>query len=151
MKLSEFKKQLETLTEINFVLPNGTQVPAHFHITEVGQIKKQFIDCGGTVRSENTIGLQLWQSVDLWHRLEPQKLHNIIELSEQKLGIGDHEIEIEYQADTIGKYSVEFNNGVFQLTATHTACLASDACGIPVVEKIKEAVTTCCTPGGGCC
>lgn len=51
MKLSEFKKQLSTVTELNFVLPNGTIVPQHFHVTEVGQVTKNFIDCGGTVRN----------------------------------------------------------------------------------------------------
>jgi hypothetical protein len=48
MKLSEFKKQLSTVTDLNFVLPNGV-VPQHFHVTEVGQITKNFIDCGGTL------------------------------------------------------------------------------------------------------
>jgi len=52
MKLSDFKKQLSTITDINFVLQNGTVVPKHFHVTEVGQVTKRFIDCGGTVRNE---------------------------------------------------------------------------------------------------
>jgi hypothetical protein len=26
-------------------------VPTHYHITEVGKVQKDFIDCGGTVRS----------------------------------------------------------------------------------------------------
>lgn len=151
MLLSQFKDKLKTVTEVSFLKPDGTAVPKHFHITEVGQINKRFIDCGGTIRNENTICMQLWESVDFWHRLEPSKLISIIELSENRLGIEDHEIEIEYQADTIGKYGLEFDSGVFKLTATNTACLASDKCGIPTLEKVKETVQSCCTPGGGCC
>jgi hypothetical protein len=51
MKLSQFKLQLSSLSNLNFVLPNGTIIPKHFHVTEVGQITKHFIDCGGTVRN----------------------------------------------------------------------------------------------------
>lgn len=31
-----------------FKLENGNSVPEHFHVTEVGIITKDFIDCGGT-------------------------------------------------------------------------------------------------------
>lgn len=151
MLLSEFKNKLKIVTEVTFLKPDGTQVPKHFHITEIGQINKRFIDCGGTVRNENVISMQLWESVDFWHRLEPSKLISIIDLSENKIGIEDHEIEIEYQVDTIGKYGVEFENGIFKLTATNTACLASDKCGIPSFEKVKEKVQSCCNPSSGCC
>ena len=151
MNLSEFKKHLKTVTEVTFLKPNGENIPKHFHITEVGQINKRFIDCGGTVRNENVISMQLWESIDFWHRLEPTKLNSIIELSERKLEIGDHEIEIEYQAETIGKFGVTFENGIFKLTKTNTACLATDRCGIPTLEEVKEKVQSCCTPGGGCC
>jgi hypothetical protein len=85
MLLSEFTKHLETLSEVNFQKPDGTEVPKHFHITEVGQINKKFIDCGGTIRNENVISMQLWESIDFWHRLEPSKLISIIKLSQEKL------------------------------------------------------------------
>jgi len=151
MLLSEFKEKLKTVAEVTFLKPDGTTVPKHFHITEVGQINKRFIDCGGTIRNENLISMQLWESIDTWHRLETNKLISIIDLSKEKLGIEDYEIEIEYQGDTIGKYGVAFDDGVFKLIATNTACLASDKCGIPSFEKVKEKVSSCCAPGGGCC
>ncbi len=151
MLLSEFKSYLESLEEITFVKPDGSTIAKHFHITEVGQISKRFIDCGGTVRSEEVISMQLWKSVDVWHRLEPSKLKTIIELSEKKLEIGDHEVEIEYQGETIGKYHVSFSNGQFNLLPTQTACLATEGCVLPSVEKVIESVQACCTPGGGCC
>jgi len=156
MKLSEFKKQLSTVTDLNFVLPNGTKVPQHFHVTEVGQVTKNFIDCGGTVRNEKVVNFQLWEADDFDHRLAPKKLNDIIALSEKVLGLEDAEIEVEYQSDTIGKYGVEFNGKDFTLTSTQTNCLAQDKCGIPP-EKLKVNLVdlsnnqSCCTPGGKCC
>jgi hypothetical protein len=157
MKLSDFKKQLSTITDIKFVLQNGTVVPKHFHVTEVGQVTKNFIDCGGTVRNEKVVNFQLWEANDLDHRLAPQKLNEIIALSEKILGIEDAEIEVEYQSETIGKYGVEFNGKDFILTTTQTNCLAQDKCGIPP-EKLKVSLSdlqntnqSCCTPGGKCC
>lgn len=156
MKLSEFKKQLSTVTELNFVLPNGTIVPQHFHVTEVGQVTKNFIDCGGTVRNEKVVNFQLWEANDFDHRLAPKKLNDIIALSEKVLGLEDAEIEVEYQSETIGKYGIEFNGKEFTLTSTQTNCLAQDKCGIPA-EKLKVNLVdlsnnqSCCTPGGKCC
>ena len=156
MKLSEFKKQLSTITDLNFVLPNGTIVPQHFHVTEVGQVTKNFIDCGGTVRNEKVVNFQLWEANDFDHRLAPKKLNDIIALSEKVLGLEDADIEVEYQSDTIGKYGLEFNGKDFTLTSTQTNCLAQDKCGIPT-EKLKVNLVdlsnnqSCCTPGGKCC
>ena len=157
MKLSAFKMALESLTEVNFTLENGTMVPEHFHVTEVGMITKNFIDCGGTVRTEKVVSLQLWEAYDFDHRLKPQKLLNIIAMSEKMLGIEDQDIEVEYQSTTIGKFGLNFDGKSFVLTSKQTNCLASDKCGIPT-EKLKvklETLTTtsssCCTPGGGCC
>jgi hypothetical protein len=59
MKLSEIKNHLSTLKNIAFKLPNGTLVQPHFHVTEVGRITKDFIDCGGKVRSERVVNFQL--------------------------------------------------------------------------------------------
>lgn len=156
MKLSEIKNQLTTVETVAFVLPNGTYVPEHFHVTEIGLITKNFIDCGGSVRKETVVNFQLWNANDFEHRLKPKKLLDIIALSEKILGIGDYEIEVEYQTETIGKYDLGFNGKDFMLLNKQTACLAQDQCGIPPEkQKIKlsdsTAATNCCTPGGSCC
>lgn len=157
MKLSEIKEYLQTAETVNFQLPNGTFVPEHFHVTEVGMVNKHFIDCGGTVRLEKSINFQLWEANDFEHRLKPQKLLNIIALSEKVLGLEDLEIEVEYQADTIGKYALGFNGTDFLLLAKQTACLAEDSCGIPQskqkisLSQIGANTQNSCTPGGGCC
>jgi len=100
MKLSEIKKILTTVEAVNFQLPDGKFVPEYFHVTEVGLITKNFIDCGGVVRKETVVNFQLWNANDYEHRLKPQKLIHIIELSEKVLGIEDFEIEVEYQNTT---------------------------------------------------
>lgn len=156
MKLSEFKSKLQTLENISFELPNGTLVPSHFHVTEVGSVAKHFIDCGGTIRNEKVVNFQLWEANDFDHRLHPEKLLAIIELSEDKLGLTDEEIEVEYQGETIGKYGIEMKGNNFQLTSLTTDCLAKDKCGIPQ-EKLKVSLSSltnqnnACTPGSGCC
>ncbi len=155
MKLSAIKTQLEGLPQVNFVLPNGSQVPAHFHVTEVGQVSKKYIDCGGTLREESKVTFQLWDDGDVDHRLAASKLLNIIGLAERLLSIPDLEVEVEYQGDTIGRYGLDFNGTDFLLTSTQTDCLAKDKCGIPM-EKPKIRLSSIaqgpvCTPNSGCC
>jgi hypothetical protein len=151
MKLSEFKNHLATVDQLAFILPDGNAVPAHFHLTEIGQIDKRFMDCGGTVRSEMAISMQLWTSVDLWHRLDAVKTLRIIDQAIATLDLGDHPIEVEYQGSTVQKFHLAFRQGVFHLTAVQTACLASDACGIPTLQEVKTKAQSCCAPGSGCC
>jgi hypothetical protein len=160
MKLSEMKQHLQNVQRVTFVLPSGALVPAHFHVTEVGLVTKHFIDGGGSERIEKVVNFQLWDANDTDHRLQPQKLRNIITLSEQKLGIGDLEIEVEYQSDTIGKYGLHFNGTNFTLVPKQTNCLAQDKCGVPPQPKQQlqlvnltnqQPAAACCTPGGSCC
>ena len=155
MKLEQIKKYLSTAEAVNFELQSGTIVPEHFHVTEVGIVTKILIDCGGTIRNEKVANFQLWNANDFDHRLKPSKLLDIIKLSEEKLGMEDLEIEVEYQAETIGKYEIEFNGKNFVLVSKQTACLATDSCGIPQ-EKLKVnlaevSTQNSCSPGGGCC
>ena len=155
MKLSEIKNHLNSLENIAFQLPNGKLVPSHFHVTEVGKVTKDFIDCGGNVRSENVINFQLWEERDYNHRLHPEKLLSIIELSEKIFEFDDLEIEVEYQGkETIGKYNLDFDGSNFLLISKLTACLALDACGIPASKpriKISDMQNSCCDPSAGCC
>ena len=157
MKLSEIKTKLAELNSVDFELQNGTKVPDHFHVTEVGVVLKHFIDCGGTIRNEKMANFQLWNANDTDHRLKPQKLLNIIELSENKLGLEDLEIEVEYQMETICKYALEFNGKAFVLMPKFTDCLASDSCGIPQEKKkvrlseIPVNNNSCCSPDSNCC
>ena len=148
MKLSEIKELLNTLETVNFKLENGTYVPEHFHVTEIGVVTKHFIDCGGTVRNEQVANFQLWDANDFEHKLKPKKLLHIIALSEKILALKDLEIEVEYQSTTIGKYDLGFDGENFILIAKKTACLAQESCGTkPETAENK----VCCSTESNCC
>jgi len=153
MKVSEIKNHLQGLKTIGFKLPNGAMVAPHFHVTEVGKVSKHFIDCGGKVRKEEVANFQLWEENDYDHRLHPEKLVSIIDLSQKIIDINDLEIEVEYQGETIGKYDLGFDGVNFLLLAKKTACLAKDNCGIPEAMVLETADDQggCCTPDSGCC
>lgn len=157
MKLSNFKKHLEEIETLVFVQPNGNFVPLHFHITEVGLTTKHFIDCGGTVREEKVVNFQLWEANDFDHRLSAKKLNGIIELSEKTLNLGDFEVEVEYQTETIGRYCLDFDGKSFILLAKKTDCLAKENCGVPIIKQkvklsdLQKVESSCCSPNTGCC
>jgi hypothetical protein len=151
MKISALKQALPHLDAIRFRLPDGTYLPAHFHVTEVGLVSKHFIDCGGVERRETAANFQLWEAGDYDHRLAPQKFLRILQLSEKVLGAEDLDIEVEYQQATIGKFGLAFDGTDFVLTPKQTACLAQDACGVPALVLPQLAMAGGCTPGGGCC
>lgn len=151
MNLSEFKTHLSTLETVIFVQANGKAVPAHFHVTEIGLTTKSFIDCGGDIHHNKYATIQLWLAADFYHRLTPQKLMQIINLSAPLLGNEDLVVEVEYELETVGKYNLAFNNNQFVLVPTQTDCLAKEKCGIPLVNSEVEVASNTCTPGGGCC
>jgi hypothetical protein len=153
MKLSEVKSILKSAESVDFQLESGIFVPENFHVTEVGIIIKNFIDCGGTVRNEKVANFQLWDANDFEHRLKPGKLLSIIGLSEKVLGMEDLEVEVEYQSDTICKYDLGYNGKNFILQSKKTTCLAMDSCGVPKTKVLVGDLTNevSCTPGGGCC
>lgn len=149
MKLSDVKKALSELSAVNFKLPDGSYVPQHFHVTEVGLVAKHFIDCGGVERKETVVNFQLWEAGDYDHRIAPQKFLSILDISKKVIGNADDlDIEVEYQQSTIGKFGLMFDGTDFILVNKQTDCLAKDACGIP--EKIAQK-RACCSPASGCC
>ena len=157
MKISELKNHLNKVSDLSFKLPNGNSIPAHFHLTEIGLITKDFVDCGVSIHHEKWATMQLWVANDVDHRLQPSNLLKIIENSVKIIGTEDLEVEIEYQTDTIGRYGLDFTDNNFVLTVKFTDCLAQDKCGIPtlnpkvLMSELANEKQTSCTPGGGCC
>ncbi|MBI34386.1 MAG: hypothetical protein CMP67_03380 [Flavobacteriales bacterium] len=156
MKLSALKILLDELKQVEFILPDGSEIPKHFHVTEIGKIEKNFVDCGGTIRKESVINFQLWSADDYNHRLSGEKLKSIIELSERVLSLENLEIEVEYEMDTIGKYNLDFINGKFILKNTNTDCLAKGYCILPneestSIETVINQTRSSCKSGSGCC
>lgn len=132
---------------LHLMLPDGDFVPAHFHITEVGRVQKDFIDCGGTARSAVTCLLQVWVAHDTEHRLVAGKLADILKLAAPLLKTDDLAVEVEYERDAVSQFPIAAAEmtpmGVlFHLGRKHTDCLAPDKCGI----------TGCApAPGGAAC
>ena len=154
MKLQEFKENLINLDQLTFVLPNGSYVPPHFHLTEIGENSKRFVDCGGTIREKKTANFQLWSADDFDHRLEVSKVLSIIDMAQDQLNLGNLDIEVEYQSETIGKYQLDFDGNRFLLIATQTDCLAKEKCGIPEAQPVNLAPvqsSSGCSPESGCC
>lgn len=157
MRLKEFKTLLNEMETIHFKLENGSKVPEHVHVTEVGLLTRNYIDCGGSIREDKTINIQLWYSTDTDHRLSSEKLLKIIAQSEKLIDLDDHEIEVEYQMETISKFGLSQQDGQFILTSKQTACLAEDQCGIPAqkpklsLKELSSTSASCCTPNSKCC
>lgn len=161
MKLSDLKTTLLSLETLRFKTPEGEDIPLHFHITEAGLSTKHFIDCGGTIRKESAVCLQIWTAEDINHRLSADKLLGILNKAEPLFKDRDLEVEIEYQTDTIGRYNLSFDKGYFQLLTKQTDCLAKVSCGVPDKstrgvavhreEIVQVRATAGCTPGAGCC
>ncbi len=138
MKLTELKTLLEDNRNKQFLiqLPNQQNVPLSFHVTEVGQVNKTFIDCGGKVHSIQTCQLQIWVGEDVDHRLETGKMADILKLAKSIVPSDDVDVEIEYEDTAISQYPVESYNitdeaVTLNLTTKHTDCLAKELCLVP--------------------
>ena len=117
------------------MLPDKSFIPTHYHITEVGRLQKDFIDCGGTVRSLTSCLLQIWVANDTEHRLETTKLATIMQIAKPLLKSEDLPVEVEYEEGVVSQYpvaSAEITPAgiLFYLGTKHTACLAPEKCGV---------------------
>lgn len=147
MTVAEFRAALLTdpTAALHLMLPDGDFVPAHFHVTEVGRVQKDFIDCGGTTRSATTCLLQVWVASDRAHRLTAGKLAGVLRLAAPLLGSDALPVEVEYERDAVSQFPVAGAEAtpagvLFHLGKKHTDCLAPDRCGV-----------TGCAPASGCC
>jgi hypothetical protein len=138
MNLRDFRAALRAHPEaqLAFVFDDGDTIPAEFHVTEVGHVRKRFIDCGGTERVVETCQLQVWVAAnDPEHRLGAGKLAGILDLAKSLLPTEDLPVEVEYEGCVISQYAVtgaEYREGVvrFALEDKHTDCLDKEACGL---------------------
>lgn len=146
MKLSEFLTIMENNpnSAARFHLPGGRMVERHFHVTEVGRVSKDFVDCGGTRRGRSSCQLQLWVANDEDHRMTAGKIHGIFGAA-RCLGLTeDMPVEVQYGAESAVVYDVSCvrageNVVDVYLSGQRTDCLAPDKCGV-----------SCCS-GSRCC
>lgn len=157
MKTNSFLELLRSAPDahITFRLPDGTSVPPHYHVTEVGLATKTFLDCGGKKHHQSSCLLQLWIADDIDHRLLASKLLSIFELSGEILTDLEIPIEFEHEAPVLTQlpvesYSIEDNVITLNLKFKETDCLAKDIC-LPDFSLPKLPGQTSCAPGSGCC
>ncbi len=150
MKLRELKSLLRAYpaAEPRFTLPSGEQIPAHFHLTEVGHVAKKFVDCGGTFRISEACVLQTYVADDFDHRLAAGRFADILDLGQSILPGDDLDVEVEWDCCVISQYpisSVETSGDrlEFQLGDKHTDCLAKAKCGCGP-ESETETASACC-------
>jgi len=153
MTIQELKTSLRGSEQksLSLILPDNTVVPAHFHVTEVGYVKKEFIDCGGKVRLEEKCLLQIWVADDVEHRVSAGKLVEILDHGSPVLPSEDLPIEFEYEFPHVSQFELAALNSDDESVSLimgnkHTDCLAKDVCGIA-----PEASDNCCSPSSGCC
>lgn len=153
MKLSDLRSILEKHpnTLPRFVLPDGDFIPAHAHVTEVGHVVKNFIDCGGVMGKSEIVLLQTHVGHDIDHRLKTDRFAKILQLGGKVLPHDQLEVEVEYDCCVVAQYPVS----EVKLSGDHldvilgkrrTQCLAQ--------ERQKDAgvtVDACCAPAAACC
>jgi hypothetical protein len=139
------------LLPVSIRLPDGSMVPPHFHITEVGVVAKNSKDCGGENMSSAKAYMQIWVANDVEHRLLCKKFFDIIGKCVNQIIVDTMEVDFEYQNGTINTFkldglSVESDTIVLILGNYYTACMSPDKCGIEVLMASKY-----CSEGSGCC
>lgn len=151
MTISDLKAQLAQHPNLSLTinLPDGDTIPPHFHVTEVAFSKKDFIDCGGTIRHEGKCLLQVWVANDVEHRVTSTTLAKILEHGAPVIPTEALPVEIEYCMPGLTYMALTeaaLKDGSFHLTLSHlqTDCLAKDVCGVTPEGNA-------CEPGSGCC
>jgi hypothetical protein len=158
MTIATFLSHLQAHADhsLLFQLPDGGLVPSHFHITEIGHVRKRFIDCGGTRREMETCLLQLWVHEDVEHRLLAGKLAEIFSKAGEVLPHHELPVEIEYEDGVVAQFPVEsvgLSEGrlVFLCGWKHTDCLARGVCLPGDCAPASAVMSEVCAPGSGCC
>ncbi len=134
---------------LTVIWSDGEPIEAHFHVTEVGRVQKDFVDCGGTVRRVVTCLLQTWVGDDTEHRITAEKLLKAFDYASPVLGGEDLPVELEYEACNVVQLRIVSVDRTaealnIQLASKHTDCLAKELC-------VPSSPTSACTPGSGCC
>jgi Family of unknown function (DUF6428) len=152
MKLADLRAVLEEHpnTLPHFVLPDGDSIPPHAHVTEVGHVVKNFIDCGGVTGRSETVVLQTHVGKDIDHRLNSGTFAKILKLGERVLPHDQLEVEVEYDCCVVAQYPVAEVRPAgdrldLVLGKRHTQCLAQER------RKAAAADSCCATATASCC
>ena len=132
-----------------FVLPNGDYIPAQAHVTEVGHVVRNFIDCGGLTGKEEKILLQTHVGDDTDHRLRSDRFAKILQLGHRVIPSADLDVDVEYDCCVVAQYPIaeaipdgEHLNLILQ--RGRTQCRARE-------RRESETPASCCATSTACC
>jgi Family of unknown function (DUF6428) len=133
-----------------FVLPDGDRIPAHAHITEIGHVIKNFVDCGGLTGKEEKVLLQTHVGDDKEHRLRSDRLARILQLGNRVLPSPNLDVVVEYDCCVVAQYPIAeaVSAGHYLdliLQRAKTQCRARDR------RESKEPATCCSSASVACC
>ena len=132
-----------------FVLPDGDYIPAHAHVTEVGHVVRNFIDCGGLIGREEKVVLQTHVGDDIDHRLRSDRFVKILRLGNRLIPSVDLDVDVEYDCCVVAQYPIaeaisdgEHLNLI--LRRGRTQCRARE-------RRESETAADCCATSAACC
>src|SRR5437016_12856431 len=108
MTFHDLENALEATPELcpRLVLPDGDYIPAHAHITEVGHLVRNFIDCGGLTGKEEKVVLQTHVGNDTAHRLRSDRLAKILGLGNRVIPNADLNVDVEHDCCVVAQYPI---------------------------------------------
>jgi hypothetical protein len=132
-----------------FILPDGDYIPAHAHVTEVGHVVRNFIDCGGLIGKEEKVVLQTHVGNDTDHRLRSDRFAKILQLGNRVIPSLDLDVDVEYDCCVVAQYPIAEAQprGQFldlMLERGRTQCRARE-------RRQAETASSCCAASTSCC
>jgi hypothetical protein len=132
-----------------FVLPDGDYIPAHAHVTEVGHVVRNFIDCGGMIGKEEKVVLQTHVGNDTEHRLRSDRFAKILRLGNRMIPSADLHVDVEYDCCVVAQYPIaetqlEGNYLNLLLQRGRTQCRARERRDAGVGGPCCQAASACC-------
>ncbi len=151
MRLNELQSVIQQNPDsfVRFGLPDGDYIPRHAHVTEVGHVVKNYIDCGGQIGKEQKVLLQAHVGNDVEHRLRSDRFGKILQLAQRVLPNDQLNVEVEYDCCVVAQYPISEVKPAGQyvdiiLTRGRTQCRARD-------RGEAAANDTCCGTTSACC
>jgi hypothetical protein len=132
-----------------FVLPDGDHIPPHAHVTEVGHVVRNFIDCGGLTGRDEKIVVQTHVGDDNEHRLRSERFAKILRLGNRVIPSANLDVDVEYDCCVVAQYPItdavadgEHLNLI--LRRGRTQCRARE-------RRENVTATKCCGASAVCC